>query len=130
LIGTIGLNRSGGSSVHYHEAWHYVNLLLHSEQERNRMYDLYVKSHKNLKGSEKHVVEEEMAEAFRRWMVLQQDKSLKGILKRAWNNILDFVILWNGKREYKRVFKNIATGVYKKQSPSYKNLLNFKREWQ
>lgn len=130
LVGTIGLNRSGGSSVHYHEAWHYVNLLLHSEQERNRMYDIYVKSHKNLKGQQKSAVEEEMAEAFRNWMILQQDNSLKGILKRTWNNILDFVILWNGKREYKRVFRNIATGKYKKQSPSYKNLLNFKREWQ
>jgi len=72
LVGTIGLNRQGGASVHYHEAWHYVNLLMHSEQERAELYRAYLNTHKGF--AKKHPsnrdIEDRMAEDFRKWVLL------------------------------------------------------------
>jgi len=45
ITGTITLSKFAGKGIHYHEAWHYVNLLMHTEQERIAIYDAYLKRH-------------------------------------------------------------------------------------
>lgn len=83
LIGKIGLSRQGGASVHYHEAWHYVNLLMLSRREREQLYKAYKDSHPffKKKNPTNEEVEERMAEDFRKWVLLNEDTSYKGKIK-------------------------------------------------
>nr|DAS39562.1 MAG TPA: F/Y rich C-terminus [Caudoviricetes sp.] len=45
MVGMFQLSREGGSGLHYHEAWHYVNLLMHDGKTREDIYRSYIKSH-------------------------------------------------------------------------------------
>jgi hypothetical protein len=71
IVGNIMLSSQSGAGVEYHEAWHYVNLLLHNKLERNAIYKDFARAkgfdaNTTLKGD----IEEEMAEDFRRWMLM------------------------------------------------------------
>jgi len=115
LFGYIGLSRRGGVGSQYHEAWHYVNLLIHDEQTRIAIYKAYLNSHpwlkhKKLKYGE---VEERLAEDFRKWVELEEDKSIKGSILRMFNNVMDTIFIFKNKRAYKEVFKQIRNGAYK-----------------
>ena len=131
LIGTIGLNIQGDASVHYHEAWHYVNLLMHSEQERAELYKAYLNTHKGF--AKKHPsnrdIEERMAEDFRKWVLLQEDMSIIGSVRRAFSNMLDFLRIFNKKAQYRNVFNKIIAGDYRENKVSQQNLAHFKKEW-
>lgn len=131
LMCTIGLSRQGGASVHYHEAWHYVNLLMHSEEERYQIYKAYLNTHKSF--AKKHPtnkeIEERMAEDFRKWVLLQEDMSIIGSVKRAFVNILDFLRIFNKKAQYRNVFNKIIAGDYRQRKVSQSNLMHFKKDW-
>lgn len=115
LFGYISLSRRGGSSVHYHEAWHYVNLLLHDEQSRVQIYKAYLKAHPFLRWKHPKYgeVEERLAEDFRKWMALEEDTSKWGAIKRMFNNVLDTILIFRNKDAYVDVFKAIKNGDYK-----------------
>lgn len=134
LIGKIGLSRQGGASVHYHEAWHYVNLLMLSRDQREKLYQAYLDSHpfyKRKKPSNKDV-EERMADDFRKWVVLYEDSSISGKIKRFFMDLLDFLRLFvfvPRKAEYRNQFKKIVNGDYRQSKVSQENLRYFKQEW-
>ena len=115
LLGVIGLSSRGGNSVHYHEAWHYVNLLMLSEKERQDIYESYLQTHKAFRRKKptNREVEEQLAEEFRNFVVRQEDTSLIGKIRRVFDNILDFVFLFRNKALYKQQFRKIAAGEYK-----------------
>jgi hypothetical protein len=123
LVGKIGLSRQGGASVHYHEAWHYVNLLMLSRDQREKLYQAYLDSHpfyKRKKPSNKDV-EERMAEDFRKWVVLYEDSSISGKIKRFFMDLLDFLRLFvfvPRKAEYRNQFKKIVNGDYRQSKVS------------
>lgn len=131
LVGQIGLRTTGGASVHYHEAWHYVNLLLHTEQERQYLYKVYLSTHKGFakKHPDNREIEERMAEDFRKWVLLQEDMSIIGRVKRFFVNALDFLRIFNKKQQYRDVFDAIINGEYKKRTTSQQKLAHFKKEW-
>lgn len=115
LFGYIGLSRRGGIGSQYHEAWHYVNLLIHDEQTRIAIYKAYLNSHPWLKYKKPKYgeVEELLAEDFRKWIELEEDRSIKGSILRMFNNVLDTIFIFKNKRAYKEVFKQIRNGAYK-----------------
>ena len=115
MVGMIQLSEDGGSGLHYHEAWHYVNLLMHDSKTREDIYRSYVKSHPQLNKKDVTIkeVEEAMAEDFRMYMEGAYDKSMSGKIKKLFNDILDFVVsLFSNRREYRQAFKNIESGKY------------------
>jgi len=118
LVGVIGLRKTGGNSVYYHEAWHYVNLLLHNEEEREYLYKAYLNTHKGFakKKPDNKEVEERMAEDFRKWVLLQEDTSIVGSVRRWFADAFDFIrLFYSGyrKKEYRQVFDDIIAGKYK-----------------
>lgn len=115
LTGMIMLSNNGGEGVTYHEAWHYVNLLLNDKHTRQKIWDSYAKEHKELqkKGTTNLQIEEALADEFVKYITDQQDKSLSGIVKRLFNNVLDFVVASRRKSAYRSLFKSIKNGDFK-----------------
>lgn len=111
INGVITLSNEAGYGIHYHEAWHYVNLLLNNKAQRLRLYDAYIKSH-NLKNITFGEVEELMAEDFRRYAEMRNGKGIVNIVKRLYNNILDFVKVSRKKDIVRNVFNAINNGQY------------------
>lgn len=109
--GVITLSNEAGYGIHYHEAWHYVNLLLNNKAQRLRLYDAYIKSH-NLKNITFGEVEELMAEDFRRYAEMRNGKGIVNIVKKLYNNVLDFVKVSRKKDIVRNVFKAINNGQY------------------
>ena len=73
------------------------------------MYDAYIKSH-NLKNITFGEVEELMAEDFRRYAEMRNGKGIVNIVKRLYNNILDFVKVSRKKDIVRNVFNAINYG--------------------
>lgn len=109
--GVITLSNEAGYGIHYHEAWHYVNLLLNNKAQRLRLYDAYIKSH-NLKNITFGEAEELMAEDFRRYAEIRNGKGIVNIIKRLYNNVLDFVNTSRKKDIVRNVFNAINNGQY------------------
>lgn len=126
----IGLSTQAGSGVEYHEAWHYVNLLLHNDITRNLIYREYVKLHK---GSEKltfRQIEELLADEFKNYVQLQRGTGLKAVIKRAFNRIYDFVTFnYRNRRLINTVFKSINNGGYRGNRIDPKSMEEFKRAY-
>lgn len=73
IFGTMVLSKKGGKGVEYHEAWHYVNLLLHNKARRLRIYKEYQSKHPELKNASMREIEEALAEDFKTYMLGIQD---------------------------------------------------------
>lgn len=132
LTGYIMLSERGGVGVAYHEAWHYVNLLMHDSSIRNAIYKDYLKSHKGLnkKGVKIKDIEEALAEEFRMWMETNMDHSIKGRIKLAFQNIkyfLNTVILHRNK--YRSVFRSIQKGKYRNLKINRQSVEDFKSQY-
>lgn len=114
VTGYMKFSEHADAGIEYHEAWHYVNLLMHDKYTRARIYESYIKSHKNLNrpGVKIKDVEEAMADDFKVYMEGFVDKSISGKIRRLFSNILDFLIASRRKSEYRIVYKAIANGEY------------------
>lgn len=112
MVGTIQLRSDSGSGVEFHEAWHYVNLLVHNSIQREIIYSSYEKEHPNLKGAPYKVIEEAMAEDFRDYMEMRTAKGIKGKIKRLFNDVLDLISATRRKSEYRHVYRTIRKGQY------------------
>ena len=112
ITGYMKFSEYADAGIEYHEAWHYVNLLMHDKETRRRIYQSYVKSHKALQkpGVKVKDIEEAMADDFKVFMEGFTDKSIIGKVRRLFSNILDFLIASRRKNSYKAVFKAIANG--------------------
>lgn len=114
VTGYMKFSEHADAGIEYHEAWHYVNLLMHDKETRARIYESYIKNHKNLNkpGVKIKDVEEAMADDFKIYMEGFLDKSISGKVRRLFSNVLDFLIASRRKSEYRRAFKAIANGEY------------------
>uniref|UniRef100_A0AAU8BAZ0 Uncharacterized protein n=1 Tax=Dulem virus 42 TaxID=3145760 RepID=A0AAU8BAZ0_9CAUD len=131
LTGYIMLSRQGGMGVTYHEAFHYVNLLMHNNRERRQVYKSFLKTHKYLdkEGTTIREVEEALADEFARYVEAKNDKSLTGRIKRLYNNILDFLSITRRKSIYRNVFKQIQKGGYAKTQLDQSSLREFHNKY-
>lgn len=115
-----------GSGIQYHEAWHYVNLLLHNKHQRQQIYDAYVKAHPELKDKQYKQIEELLAEDFREYAELRNSKGVIGFIKRAFDNIKRFSGLFRNKYAMYDVFRNINDEKYRLQQIDKESLQQFK----
>lgn len=122
-------NRAG-SGIQYHEAWHYVNLLLHNKYQRQQIYDSYVQVHPELKNKSYRQIEENLAEDFREYAELQNSKGLLNLIKRTFDNIKRFSGLFRNKYAMYDVFRNINDGKYKLQPIDRESLQQFKSAYE
>lgn len=113
VYGFITLSKKGGAGLEYHEAWHYVNLLLHNKSMRSKIYEKYRASHPELKGATFKQIEECLAEDFRSYMLGFENKSWSARIKRFFKNIKQIVKAFFGKPDViYQAYKNIKNGKY------------------
>lgn len=115
-MASITLSERAGAGVEFHEAWHFINLLMHNEAQRRNLYKAYVEQHPELKSAKFSDIEEHMAEDFKKFMLLRTETGLKGLIKRAYYNMRDFVDLHQNSDILKIAFKEIQKGKYAKYS--------------
>lgn len=73
---TIVLSTQAGRGLEYHEAWHYVSLIVLNEAQRNQVYSDFIKRNPQYKDYTKMDVEEVLAEEFRAYMLKETNPSL------------------------------------------------------
>ena len=113
IYGFITLSKKGGVGLEYHEAWHYVNLLLHNKSMRSKIYEKYRASHPELKGATFKQIEEYLAEDFRSYMLGFENKSWSARIKRFFKNIKQIVKAFFGRPDViYQAYKNIKNGKY------------------
>ena len=114
IQGTIFLSKQSGLGNEYHEAFHYVNLLLHNRFTRQKIYDAWRKSHKDQAHLDDASIEEELAEDFKAYMLKYDRNERSPKLIRFFRNILTFVQTFlTHKREIRKLYNDIRNGKYK-----------------
>lgn len=123
-------SNEAGEGVEYHEAWHYVNLLLHTERTRNAIYQAYCEKHPEFKNRKFREVEEALAEDYRKYAIMRNSKDIGNTIKRWFNNVYDFCTLnYRNKQLIRSIFNNINTGKYKNELIDKKSLDEFKARY-
>ena len=124
------LSKLAGYGIEYHEGFHYVNLLLHSPEERIDFYNRFIKINPQYSKMSYADVEEALAEDFRRYAILRDDRSVKGTIKRWFNNILAFINFTNtNKRKIRNLYRDIYNGKYAKLTPNIDAFAEFKKTY-
>ena len=121
--------QQGGYGVEYHEAWHYVNLLLHDEAYRTAVYDEYVKYNKFAENMSDEEVEEFLADDFMKYVLIKEDKSFTGRIRNMFQNISDFINLVLNRKQYRRIYKNIVSGKYKFAEMNDQSVKDFQNKY-
>ena len=118
-----------GRGIGYHEAWHYVNLLLHNEGQRLQLYKAYVSKHPELKKAKFKEIEEHMAEDFRKYGEMMNENNISNVLKRWYNRFLDFLFQYRKRDLIRNIFDSIQRGDYAKISMDPRSIEEFKRRY-
>lgn len=121
----IMLSTQGGEGIEYHEAWHYVNLLVHNPAMRKQIYKAYAESHKYIRKDGKKIkiddvliedIEEALAEEFRNYVLTREATGIRGKILRAYDRIMEFLFYTADKKAYREIFKQIQSGKYSEVS--------------
>ena len=130
VYGFITLSKKSGKGLEYHEAWHYVNLLLHNRTMRMKIYEDYRSKHKELKDAKLQDIEESLAEDFRSYMFGFEDKSWSARIKRFFKNIKQIVKTFFGKPDIVyQAYKNIKNRKYVGAKLDQESINEFKRNY-
>lgn len=129
LLGQIMLSKTGREGIEYHEAWHYINLLVHSPLERDILYNEYIKQNPDMANSTRAEVEEALAEDFRRWMAIETKP--RYLILKAYRRIKDFLnILFNRNDSLlTSVYKRISKGEYAKTPLNQQSVKEFQQAY-
>ena len=101
-----------GKGTHFHEGWHYVNLLLHDSKERSKLYKIYAKQNDLPDTTTYEQIEEMMAEDFRRYMEIRTASGIVGSIRRLYDNVISYIKAFRQIDEIRPIFKNISLGKY------------------
>lgn len=114
IMPQIGLSLQSGEGVEYHEAFHYVSLLLLNEAQRRAVYQEYVNTHSEARDYTEQQVEEALAEEFRSYMINEKNPSLRYKIVKFFKNVRDYIRALFGKLNFPRqLFKAIKQGQFK-----------------
>lgn len=131
LVARFNLSQMYGSKgVQYHEAWHYVNLLLHNKDQRESLYMEYAKYHKNLQNATYQEIEEAMAEDFLSYAENKMDNSIVGKIKKFFKNVMSFLGLVNNQRLYRQIYDEILSGGYRFAKINEQSAIDFINTYQ
>ena len=110
----------------YHEAFHRVSLLLLTPKERQRIYETY-RNRNGYVGTDQ-MVEEELAEEFRQYMLNRTEPRLN-IIRRMFNAIKNFISKWitHSDTTIDNIFDRIQSGYFKDSVLNKQSLEEFKQ---
>lgn len=130
IVAYFALSQQNASyGVEYHEAFHYVNLLLHDKSYRTAIYDEYVKYNKFAQYMSDDEVEELLADDFMKYVLAKEDKSIVGRIKNFFQNIVDLVNLVLNRKQYRRIYKNIVSGKYRFAKMNDQSVKDFQNKY-
>ena len=111
---TISLSEEAPIGTEYHEAFHYVNLLLHNKEQRNTLYNYYRSTHNEDANLTDKEIEEVLAEDYRRWSNIRNNKVKYIFSSGNWfKNIKTLINVWfNNKSVLRKVYKDISNRKY------------------
>ena len=128
------LSQQAGKGVEYHEAFHYVSMLLLDEVTRDRVYDDFVKKHPEYKESTKTEVEEALAEEFRYYMLDRKEHGLSYRIKKFFRTIVELLLRLAGRnlngQVYSALFDSIRKGNFKNAKVSQEAMREFEQAYQ
>lgn len=134
MVGFIMVDEGEGEGIQYHEAWHYVNLLVHNRQEREELYNAYYEANKKKKYKDAvpsyEEIEEDMADDFQNWMEDQIDPSWKGKISRFFQSVFQLLLASRRKAAYYRVFRKIKNGGYSDAKLDQQSVREFHRKYE
>jgi hypothetical protein len=134
MVGFMMLDENYGEGLQYHEAWHYVNLLVHNSAERKALYDAYYEANKKKKYKKSiptyEQIEEDMADDFQNWMEDQIDPSWTGKIKRFFASIYQLLLMSRNKSAYYKAFKKIKNGGYRSSKLDPQSVREFHRRYE
>lgn len=105
------LATSDPTGVEYHEGYHRVSLLLMSNEQRQKIYDDYRSTHRNMRRASDKVVEESLAEDFRAFMINRVPTKAYRITK-WFDKLRDFIASLFGRTTPTSIFRGIYEGKF------------------
>lgn len=129
-FGAFTFSEQAGRGIGYHEAWHYINLLLHDRNQRLQLYKAYVAKHPELKDAKFKEIEEKLAEEFRKYGEMMNESNITNVLKRWYNRFLDFIFAYRKEDLIRQVFDSIQNGDYVGATLDPESLEEFKKGYQ
>lgn len=128
----ITLSTQSGEGVEYHEAWHYVSLLLLDSKTRDQIYSDYVKRNPQYKNYTKEQVEEQLAEEFRSFMLNETNPTLGYRVKKFFRSVWHLISKLAGRRLdlQHEVFNAIRKGNFKNAQLDQETLEEFNKAYQ
>ena len=113
VMGYMVLSTAAGVGIQFHEAFHYVNLLLHTKQQRMAIYREFVENHKSYRNKTFGEIEEALAEEFRKYMEGVEGVSISAKVKNFFRKLGDLLIASRRHTAYRQVFDAIHEGYYR-----------------
>lgn len=130
----IVLSQQAGRGVEYHEAFHYVSILLLDEVTRNRVYDDFIKKHPEYRDQTRTDVEEALAEEFRYYMLDRKEHGLSYRIKKFFRTIWNMLNKLAGRnlngQVYSALFDSIRKGNFKNAKVSQETMQEFEQAYQ
>lgn len=131
FVARIVLSTKGGAGVEYHEAWHYVSLLLLTPAQRDQIYSDYVKRNPEYSNSTNQEIEEQLAEEFKAYMLKEVNPTWTYRIKKFFKAIWDLVMAFAGKELslQNQVFNQIRKGNFKNAQLDQDTLDEFNKKY-
>lgn len=128
----ITLSKQAGKGIEYHEGFHYVSLLILSEQQRNQIYSDFISRNKQYSNYSKSDLEEVLAEEFRNYMLKMDSKHIGYRVLKFFRSMVDMLNMWfNHRPNYtSNLFKAIRNGKFKDITVSEQAMLEFDKAYQ
>lgn len=132
-VANILLGKGAGLGIQYHEAWHYINMLVHSAAERQIIYEDFVKRNPEYKNRTVNEIEEAMAEDFRNWAIVENAKwfQLGYQTIKAFRAIKGFVksLFGISNNLTENIYRNINKGKYKEYQMNQSSIDEFNKAY-
>lgn len=122
--------RNGAKDLEFHEAWHYVNLLINDEKTRQRLWEEFARN-KGLdgKGLQYKDIEEEMADDYKAWQRNQLDHPISSKIKRFFRTVGELLRIVKNRPLYEKVYYDIHRGQFKNAKLDARSVLAFKKRY-
>lgn len=132
FVPMITLSKKSGKGIEYHEGYHYVSLLVLTEEQRNAVYSSFIQRNKQYKDYTKQQLEEVLAEEFRSYMLKLDTKHIGYKVLNLFKTIKDLIDVWVRHRPnyYGNLFRAIRSGKFKQHTVSQEALQEFAKAYQ
>lgn len=121
----IRISRLAGEGTQFHEAFHRIVELLFDDATRERLYNAFVRTHKDVDSTNPRAITEGLSEEFKEYARTEK----AGIFTKYFARIKRFVkaLVNKDRRILHKVYKNAFNGKYSNLKPSQENIDRFNR---